>query len=225
MVSVGKVDKMGDVETNMDACVAFDIGNVCIAISVERCQEATGIPADLPEWVQLCQEIEWGRISTEEFLVKAEKLVPPEHRLAGGMLDAFNAKLLQPIPGMEALLKTLASSGMQPVFFSDISQMHLDCFRRRFSGASEYQGIYSFEVGDWKPSQAMFAAFEAKHGVPLLYVDDRLELIDAAISHGWKNSVCFKDASTLQQQIFDISGNFANHNTAGRIKKQNEVIS
>ncbi|MBO4512021.1 MAG: hypothetical protein J5746_04600 [Victivallales bacterium] len=197
---------MAEIKTNTGSCIAFDIGNVCIAISVERCQEATGIPADLSEWVQLCQDIEWGQISTEEFLAKAEKLVPPGHPLARGMLEAFNAKILQPIPGMETLLKTLPAMGVQPVFFSDISQLHLDCFRKRFSGAAEYQGIYSFEIGAWKPSTAMFSAFETRHGRPLLYVDDRQELIEAAVAYGWENSVHFKDASTLEQQINKIIG-------------------
>ena len=204
MAFVGKIDEMAEIKTNTGSCIAFDIGNVCIAISVERCQEATGIPADLPEWVQLCQNLEWGRISCQDFLAKSEKLAPKGHLPAGGMLEAFNAKILQPIPGMEALLARLQANGIQPIFFSDISQLHLDCFRKRFADASEYQGIYSFEVGYWKPSPAMFAAFEARHGRPLLYVDDRQELIDAAIAYGWKNSICFKDASTLEQQIYTI---------------------
>ena len=197
---------MAEIKTNTGSCIAFDIGNVCIAISVERCQKATGIPADLPEWVQLCQNLEWGRISSQDFLAKAEKLAPEGHLPAGGMLEAFNAKILQPIPGMEALLKTLPSRGVQPVFFSDISQLHLDCFRKRFSGAAEYQGIYSFEIGTWKPSPAMFSAFETRHGRPLLYVDDRQELIEAAVAHGWENSIHFKDACTLEQQINKIIG-------------------
>ncbi|MBQ7176035.1 MAG: hypothetical protein IJS08_01360 [Victivallales bacterium] len=197
---------MAEIKTNTGSCIAFDIGNVCIAISVERCQEATGIPADRPEWVSLCQNLEWGRISIQDFLAKAEKLAPKGHLPAGGMLEAFNAKILQPIPGMEALLKTLADKGVQPVFFSDISQLHLDCFRQRFSGASEYQGIYSFEIGAWKPSPSMFAAFEERYGTPLLYVDDRQELIDAALSHGWKNSICFKGTKSLEQNISRLIG-------------------
>lgn len=201
MAFVGKVEEMFENKTNTGVCIAFDIGNVCIAISTERCQDATGIPADLPEWCQLCQSLEWGRISTEDFLSKAERLVPPGHHLDGGMLEAFNAKILQPIQGMEELLKTLANKGVQPVFFSDISQMHLDRFRQRFSDAAKYPGIYSFEVGAWKPSPSMFFAFEERYGAPLLYVDDRQELIDAAIAYGWKNSICFRGAKSLEQNI------------------------
>ena len=192
---------MAGMKANKGGCIAFDIGNVCIAISAERCQQATGIAADLPEWAELCRNLEWGRISTQDFLEKAERFVPAGHRLDGGMLAAFNAKLLMPVPGMEALLGKLSNAGIQPVFFSDISQLHLDCFRQRFEGASAYPGIYSFEVGDWKPSQAMFAAFEKRYGMPLLYVDDRRELVEAALEHGWENSICFKDAPDLEERL------------------------
>lgn len=195
---------MNDLRADRGASIAFDIGNVCLAISGKRCQEATGIREDMPEWRELSHDYECGHVSTEDFLLKAERLVPRHHQLKGGMREAFNAKLLQPIPGMEALLRKVSNLGIRPVFFSDISPLHLECFRSRFSGAADYQGIYSFEVGDWKPSAAMFSAFESRFGKPLLYVDDRLELIEAAIVHGWENSLCFKNVTELEKRIEEI---------------------
>ena len=186
---------MSDGSGKTGSCVAFDIGNVCIAISPERCEEATGIPNDLPEWAGLCYDFECGRLGEELFLERAKSLVPKGHRLDGGIRSAFEAKILQPIPGMEALLKGLAELGMRPVFFSDISTIHLECFRSRFSGAEDYGGVYSFEVGSWKPSEAMFTAFEERYGVPLLYLDDRQDLIEAARRRGWRSSVQFSSAA------------------------------
>ena len=185
---------MQDSRGKTGSCVAFDIGNVCIAISPERCEEALGIPSDLPEWADLCHEFECGHLAEGDFLEMAMRLVPKGHLLDGGIRAAFEAKILQPIPGMEVLLKDLNALGVRPVFFSDISTIHLDCFRRRFPSARDYDGVYSFDVGSWKPSEAMFAAFEERHGVPLLYVDDRLELIEAARRHGWRRSEQFSSA-------------------------------
>ena len=64
-------------------------------------------------------------------------------------------------------------------------------------------GIFSFSAGAQKPDEAMFAAFERSFGIPALYTDDRMELIEAARERGW-NAVQFTSAENLQQLIADL---------------------
>ena len=90
------------------------------------------------------------------------------------------------------------------MFFSDVSARHMKLVRRMFH-ASELvpDGIYSFETGAMKPEEPMFAAFEKRFGVPVLYVDDREILIDAAKKRGW-NAVVFTGAADLKKALQNV---------------------
>ena len=53
-------------------------------------------------------------------------------------------------------------------------------------------GIYSFEVGAFKlDGYAMFEAFERRYGRPLVFFDDRIEIVEHAREFGW-NTIQFK---------------------------------
>ena len=106
-------------------------------------------------------------------------------------------------------VRALAAKGARFSFMSDISPIHLDqvfkyCeFVHLVTG-----GIYSFEAGAFKlQGSAMFDAFERRYGRPLVFFDDRAEIIEHARGLGW-NAVRFespeqvlRDASALLDNL------------------------
>ncbi len=186
----------------MKKVIALDIGNVCLGIHPERCFGRLGFRSmeEVPrELLYLAsEEFERGAFPEEEFLRKARASTSSGFSDAE-LRDAFLAILGEPIPGMTEWVSGLDARGFRPVFFSDTSETHLKEVRRKFpASVCVPEGIYSFEVHAKKPEPAMFAAFEAKHGVPAFYFDDRAELIEAAQKHGW-NAYRFTSAKQLDQ--------------------------
>ena len=180
--------------------IAVDIGNVSVFIDTFAFPRALGLTEGFtPEMRELQRRVEWGEIPDELFFSELVKLAPgwSEKRLR----TLFDSILLTPVPGMEELLAKLSASGVQVVFFSDISPAHLKGFRQRFPSAANYPGIYSFDVGAWKPSPKMFEAFEKSFGKPDIYVDDRLDLVEAAQQYGW-NAQLFQNAGWLERLVF-----------------------
>lgn len=104
------------------------------------------------------------------------------------------------IEGIGGFVKALVKMGVKPVFFSDISRLHLSCFRGSVSFSHLVSdGIYSFEVGHLKPHVSMYEAMEqgfCAGGCPVLYVDDKPENIAMAESRGW-NAFLFEDCLNL----------------------------
>lgn len=169
--------------------IALDIGNVCLGIHPERCFGALGFRsfADIPPEVLFLagERFERGELSPAGFLEGFRKMTGAS--FSDGELErAFRSIIGEPVPGMAELVAGLGARGFRPVFFSDTSVTHLDEVRRKFPAASEVpDGIYSCEVHAKKPEPAMFEAFEAEFGVPEFYFDDRAELIEGALRHGW----------------------------------------
>jgi len=183
--------------------LALDIGNVCIKIAPELCLKMLGFssPAEAAELIQLERQFECGRIPAEEFRSRAVamfhgRITPQQFQ------EAFFAILIAPMPGMEDLIASLPGRGVQPVFFSDISDVHLELTRKMFRAAAAVpEGVYSFKVGAMKPDPVFFADFERRFGAPCLYVDDRKDLIEAARLHGW-NAEVFTGAEQLERLLF-----------------------
>ena len=47
----------------------------------------------------------------------------------------------------------------------------------------------------------MFSAFEQRFGVPDLYLDDRLDLVQAANSRGWHAVQARRDVASLRRDL------------------------
>lgn len=181
--------------------LALDIGNVCVSIDHKNCAVNLGLPALPPAVLELCRDFEWGNIPDEKsaFTRGAEILgnrFTPEE-----LKTAFNSILIEAVPGMSELVSSFPELGVEAHFFSDISPTHLTRTAELFPAfATVKGGVFSFETGAWKPSERMFAAFEERFGIPDLYVDDRAELIEAAIEHGWRAEV-FRGAEDLREKL------------------------
>ncbi|MCQ2380060.1 MAG: hypothetical protein MJ025_03955 [Victivallaceae bacterium] len=177
--------------------VALDIGNVCVRINHAAIAAGMARPSIGSEVLEIATLHECGKIGEDEFF---ERLMKTD-AIAGiprqAIEKAFDNILVEPVDGMADLIEKMTKIGLVPVYISDISPRHLERCRRIFPASDMVKyGIYSFEVGYQKPSPEMFKAFESRFGKPLVYADDRLELVEAATAFGW-NAVQFKDAGAL----------------------------
>ena len=196
----GKVMRMKEI------LLASDIGNVCIRIAPENFAGALGISERPEKFGDILRDYEWGIIADEQEFIRQLEIVFEGKFTGKEILDAFNSILVEPMPGMSELASEYSAMGVKPVFFSDISPTHLkETARlapelyRNFAG-----GIFSFDAGAWKPSAAMLGRFEKLYGVPDLYVDDRLELVEAAREYGW-HAIQFAGTEDLREKLLALS--------------------
>ena len=178
--------------------LALDIGNVCVKINFANFARNLNIPEIPQEIIDLQRELECGRTSDEAFIYAASVACQRDPLT---IMDAFNSILVEPVPGMEELISNLEKFDFEARFFSDISLTHLTRTHHLFPAAQFVpDGMFSFIAGAQKPAEEMFAAFEEKFGAPALYVDDRLELIEAARKRNW-NAIQFTTADALQEAL------------------------
>ncbi len=174
----------------MSKLIALDIGGVCIKVRPERCFGLLGYRSveEIPlEILSAVEKYERGFIDEKTFIAafreNTESALPDEF-----IISAWNAIMGDEIEGTAELVKDLQKAGHKIVLFSDTSPLHIQLFRERYAIAKLLpEAIYSFVAGAKKPEPAMFAAFEADHGKPDLYVDDRRICIDGGIAAGWES--------------------------------------
>ena len=185
---------------------AIDIGNVCIAIEKTAPFKGMGLPVEqgnIPGLAECVAAFEFGQIGEEEFFRRLTALPYCKNISVERAAELYDSILLHPVPGMPELLCSLPEMGVTPVFFSDISTFHLEGSRKRFPEMRNFEGIYSFDYGAYKPSPILFEAFEKKYGKPVIYTDDRSDLIEGAEKYGW-NAHCFRSAEILKLEIIRI---------------------
>ena len=178
--------------------LALDIGNVCVKIDFANFAKNLQIGQIPGTLIELQRELECGRTTDEAFIYAASVACQRDPLT---VLKAFNSILIEAVPGMEELVSNLEKFDFEARFFSDISLTHLTRTHHLFPAAQCVpDGMYSFVAGAQKPAEEMFAAFEEKFGTPALYVDDRLELIEAARKRNW-NAIQFTTADALQEAL------------------------
>ncbi len=173
--------------------VALDIGNTLIrqnrpglyrALGLSESEESLdlGVEPFGPSFYRFLT----GCSTQEEYLEEFEQ------RFQGRwtkeeILQAHREYLLPSIPGMPELVEAMAKTGTHFVFFTDINPIHFQRFRDLTPGEFDFivDAVRSDQVHALKPSPEMFQAFEQRFGVPDLYLDDRMDLVEAANRRGW----------------------------------------
>lgn len=192
------------------AVVALDIGRVCLELEFERCTQQFGyatvedLAAARPEALVVMEQFETGKISETQFVEAFGALLVPD--VSADVLRAKFCTLLgQEIVGMAEQVETMIRKGYRPVFFSDISPLHLRHTRSILSFQQQVADeIVSFRSGARKPASPMYVDMEQQccdGGVPALYVDDKPENIAAGLERGW-NSV---QVSSLEDVIQGVA--------------------
>lgn len=175
--------------------VALDIGNVSMKLNFDEMYRRLDTdPADSAAVARLWEygaALETGRCTVPEFLDRLYDFTHHRHSRAE-LLDAWRCGVRESMPGMLDTVRGLAARGARFSFMSDISPIHLDqvfkhCeFVHLVSG-----GIYSFSAGAFKlQGYAMFEAFERRYGHPIVFFDDRVEIVEHAREFGW-NAIRF----------------------------------
>ena len=176
--------------------IALDIGNVSMKLTFDAMYRRLDVdPADPGAVAGLWEHgaaLETGRCTVPEFLDRLDVFTNHRHSRQY-LLDAWRCGVHESIPGMTDTVRALAARGVRFSYLSDISPIHLDqvfkyCgFAHLVSG-----GIYSFEAGAFKlDGHTMFEAFERRYGRPIVFFDDRVEIIEHAQAFGW-NAIQFK---------------------------------
>ena len=192
--------------------IALDIGNVSMKLTFDGMYRRLDVdPADSAAVAGLWEHgaaLETGRCTVPEFLDRLDDFTGHRHSRQY-LLEAWRSGVRESMPGMADTVRALAARGVRFSYLSDISPIHLDqvfkyCkFVHLVTG-----GIYSFEAGAFKlDGSAMFDAFERRYGRPLVFFDDRAEIIEHARGLGW-NAVQFespeqalRDASALLDNL------------------------
>lgn len=176
--------------------VALDIGNVSMKLNFDEMYRRLDTdPADSAAVARLWEHgaaLETGRCTVPEFLDRLYDFTHHRHTREY-LLDAWRCGVRESMPGMLDTVRRLAARGARFSFMSDISPIHLDqvfkyCeFAHMVSG-----GIYSFSAGAFKlQGYTMFEAFERRYGRPIVFFDDRVEIIEHAREFGW-NAIRFQ---------------------------------
>ena len=176
--------------------IALDIGNVSMKLTFDGMYRRLDVdPADSTAVAGLWEHgaaLETGRCTVPEFLDRLDEFTGHRHSRQY-LLDAWRCGVRESMPGMADTVRALAARGVRFSYMSDISSIHLNqvfkycAFAHLVSG-----GIYSFEAGAFKlDGHAMFEAFERRYGRPIVFFDDRIEIIEHACEFGW-NAIQFK---------------------------------
>ena len=195
--------------------VIFDLGNVLIGfdhtIAVKKILKHTPKKSrdiyDLFFDSDLTQEFEKGKTGTLEFFQQVQAAL--ELKISYGEFLPIWNEIFFSKPESEDFVGSL-NSGIKLALLSNINQLHYEYIREEFSstiGLFEPDKIIpSFRTGFIKPDKEIYDLALKALDVPresVVYVDDRLDLIEAALSYGIK-SIQFKSAKELKQKFQDL---------------------
>ena len=190
--------------------VVFDLGRVLLRISDDwdHAARLAGLPGlggmtgDLSSkaargtsdqgaaLASLFDRFEVGDISLGDLLDEVEALTGRTAAEVGRVMDAV---LIEPYPGVAAMLDQLAGAGVTTACLSNTNERHWELMadprhpahlpldRLDFAFASQ-------RLGHAKPSPAIYRHVEAETGVDppsILFFDDLKENVEAAAARGW----------------------------------------
>jgi FMN phosphatase YigB (HAD superfamily) len=131
---------------------------------------------------------ETGLMTTDEFYREVCGLT--------GFMDdlptfsGFFGDIFSPIEPMVRLQADLRARGYPTYIFSNTNELAIGHIRRNFPFFANFDGyIFSYEHGSMKPDAKIYEIAEQQtghRGADLLYLDDRVENVDAGAARGWQ---------------------------------------
>ena len=169
--------------------LALDIGQCCIRLDRPACFAYLGYGQRevFPEEMEpVFAEYEKGFLTRAQFLDKVRTSCG-RNWTDEQLLHALSLMLGTAMPGMAETIAEILQGGHGVAFFSDASEYHHKEFYRQFPAITGQvpDGVYSYEVGTYKPDPKMYEAFEQRFGIPVLYTDDKPQNIAGACQRGW----------------------------------------
>jgi FMN phosphatase YigB (HAD superfamily) len=176
--------------------VVFDLGKVLVdfdyGIAARRIARHGRLDADAVQRFidqsPLLFRYETGLMSRQEFF----EAICRETGFAGSLEEfaTFFADVFSPIDSMIAMQATLRRSGIPTFIFSntnDLAVAHIQANFPFFAGFDAY--VLSYEHQAMKPQAKLYEVVERvtnRKGAAILYLDDRLENIEAGRERGWQ---------------------------------------
>jgi HAD superfamily hydrolase (TIGR01509 family) len=170
----------------------------------EKCTTPTDPAKFFSDHAALLIDYELGRLSTVQFFEKIKSASS-----FAGTQEEFNRFFGDIFTPMEPMIKVHAElrRKMVPAFiFSNTNDLAVEHIRRNFPFFSDFDGyVLSYEHGAMKPNARLYQIVEQATGLKgadLIYIDDRLENIEAGAARGWRailHEDCAKTSEALRQ--------------------------
>jgi len=190
--------------------VIFDLGKVLLDFDYRIAGRKLAAQAHLPPQAltdlllqtDLLLNYETGLTSTGEFFQALCKATG-----YGGNLSDFATcfgDIFTPIEPMIALHSELRRRGYPTYIFSNTNELAVEHVRRTYPFFANFDAhIYSFEHRCMKPGAGLYEVVEKssnRSGPEILYLDDRLENIEAGAARGWQ-TILHETFEKTQAQI------------------------
>jgi HAD superfamily hydrolase (TIGR01509 family) len=176
--------------------IVFDLGKVLVDFDYSiAARRIAGRGTAEPDAVQgfldhspLLYRYETGRISRQEFYEEVRRF----SGFKGGIDEfaQFFADIFTEIPPMIALHRRLREARVPVYIFSNTNDLAIGHIRRNFPFFAEFDAfVLSYEHGAMKPDVKLYEVVEQvadRRGGQLLYLDDRIENVEAGRARGWQ---------------------------------------
>jgi FMN phosphatase YigB (HAD superfamily) len=181
---------------NSSQVVVFDLGKVLVdfdySIAARKvAARSTKSLQDLASFLSaspLLIQYESGVVKRQQFFEQIRDAIG----FQGGLAEfgGYFADIFTEIPPMIALHAELRRRGFKTYVFSNTNDLAIEHVERNFPFFKNFDGyIYSCEVGAMKPDVKIYAAMEklcGRSGADIIYLDDRLENVQAGLACGWR---------------------------------------
>ena len=188
------------------AFVYFDLGNILYSFNTEKACQNVAMQCDVNANTVysvvyesgLQVHYESGRIRQDAFInrVRSNLGIHTKEVSDSDLLNLLS-DMFSPIELMHEAILQVRAKGIPTGILSNTCRSHWDwinCLpsRAMLDGFEAY--VLSYEVGEMKPFGAIYEAAEQAAEVPsnqILFLDDRMENIQAAQARGWQAECCF----------------------------------
>jgi glucose-1-phosphatase len=176
--------------------VVFDLGKVLVDFDYSRAarriaaqsQRSAAEVQALIDNSPLLFRYETGRLTREEFYREVCQATGFTGTLAE-FCDYFS-DVFTPMESMIALHASLRRSGYPTYIFSNTNDLAIAHIQRSFPFFAHFNDyVYSFEHGAMKPEAKLYEVVErvtGREGAAILYLDDRIENVEAGRRRGWQ---------------------------------------
>jgi HAD superfamily hydrolase (TIGR01509 family) len=181
---------------NSSKVIVFDLGKVLVDFdySIAARKVAARSTKSLLNLISLLSsssliiQYECGLVTRREFFEQVRDAIGFRGDLAE--FSGYFADIFTELPPMIALHAELRRRGVPTYIFSNTNDLAIEHVERNFPFFKNFDGyIYSCEVGAMKPDAKIYAAMEklcGRSGADIIYLDDRVENVEAGLVRGWR---------------------------------------
>ena len=190
------------------AAVLFDLGNVLVSIHPAAFTQHLGIDPDTARSkykqpiIETVQRYELGLMSTAEYLGELNRLF--ENRYSRDQLaEAMRQVIGEPIPGMENIVASVASTAMVALV-SNTNELHFTFCKENLPALRSIPRFFlSYEMKASKPDPRYYAIVLDRLGISpelLVFIDDLEENVEGARTAGM-NGILFRGPEELEPEL------------------------